>query len=92
MPEVDDQLPVPEELAASLRRVVSGHKAETIYGAQGTPVAILVPVAETDAPTGRERFMEQLRAWRSGDPEEQRREWEQLAEVLAEERETGPAG
>ena len=81
-----DNLPVPDELAASLRRVVNGKRPETLYDADGIPVAILVPITEPAAPTAREQFLRQLRAWRHGDPEQQRREWEQLQEALAEER------
>jgi hypothetical protein len=92
MPESDHHLPVPEELAAALRRVVGGQKAETIYDAAGAPVAVLIPVAEPGVLSERERFVQQLRAWRTGDPEEQRREWDQLAEVLAEERGLEAAG
>jgi hypothetical protein len=80
-----DSLPVPDELALSLRRVVNGKEPETLYDAEGTPVAILVPVAEPGSQTTREQFLQQLRAWRDGDQEEQRCEWEQLQEVLAEE-------
>ena len=79
-------LPVPDELAASLRRVVNGGRPETLYNAEGAPVAILVPVTQPSAPSAREQFLQQLRAWRHGDPEEQQREWEQLQELLAEER------
>ena len=85
MPERDN-LPVADELVSSLRRVVSGKQPETVYDTNGTPVAILVPVAEPGGPTAREQFLRQLRAWRDGDPEKQRHEWEQLQEVLAEER------
>jgi antitoxin (DNA-binding transcriptional repressor) of toxin-antitoxin stability system len=83
MPQPDN-LPVPDELAASLRRVVDGKRPETLYDAEGIPVATLVPVGEPAGATAREQFVQQLRAWRHGDPGEQRREWEQLQEVLAE--------
>jgi len=81
-----DSLPSADELAASLRRVVNGRKAETIYDAQGIPVAILVPAVTTGTPAAREHFLQLLRSWREGDPDEQRREWEELEAVLAEER------
>jgi hypothetical protein len=81
-----DNLPVPDDLAASLRRVVNAKQPETLYDTQGAPVAILMPVAEHGQQTARTQFLEQLRAWRRGDPEEQSREWEQLKEVLQEER------
>jgi antitoxin (DNA-binding transcriptional repressor) of toxin-antitoxin stability system len=77
-------LPVADDLAASLRRVVDGGQPETLYDSQGAPVAVLVPVAESGAQTARERFLQQLRAWRQDSPEEQRREWEQLDEVIQE--------
>jgi prevent-host-death family protein len=37
----------------------------------------------------RARFLEQLRSWRDGDPEEQRKTWEQLYEVLKEDGRVG---
>jgi hypothetical protein len=85
MPELDN-LPVSEELAASLRRVVSTKQPETLYDTVGTPVAIFIPVTEPRTQTAREQFLQQLREWHNGDPEAQRREWEQLQEVLTEER------
>jgi hypothetical protein len=82
-----NDLPVPDELAASLRRVVNDREAETLYASVGAPVAVLSPIAEA-APQARavEQFLAQLRAWRQGNPEQQQAEWEQLQEVLAEER------
>ena len=83
-------LPLPDDLAASLQRVVNGKRAETLYDTHGNPVALLLPVVEPRAPTAREQFVQQLRAWRQGDQEEQCREWEQLEEALKEERLTEP--
>jgi hypothetical protein len=79
-----NDLPVPDELAASLRRVVNDREAETLYDSEGAPVAVLSPIAEA-APQARavEQFLAQLRAWRQGNPEQQQAEWEQLQEVLA---------
>jgi hypothetical protein len=90
MPE-RDTLPMADELAASLRRVVNGRKAETLYDAHGAPVATLVPVTDMSTPSAREQFLHLLRSWREGDPEQQRLEWEQLEKVLAEERLAEPS-
>jgi hypothetical protein len=57
-----DSLPSAEELAASLRRVIDGRKAETIYDAQGIPVAIIVPAATTSTPAARAEFLQLLRS------------------------------
>jgi len=81
-----DKLPLPDQWTASLRRVVTGKQPETLYDATGAPVAIILPATEPTPPNVRDGFLQQLRAWRHGDPEAQRREWEQLQEVLAEER------
>jgi hypothetical protein len=48
-------------------------------------------VDETGSPVDCERFLQLLRSWREGDPEQQRLEWEQLEEVLAEERLVEPS-
>jgi hypothetical protein len=81
-----DSLPSADELAALLRRVVNDRKAETIHDAQGIPVAILVPAITTGTPAARDQFLQLLRELRQGDPDEQRRQWEELEAVLAEER------
>jgi hypothetical protein len=81
-----DNLPLPDQLAASLRRVVTGGQPETLYDAAGTAVAVILPATEPASLNARDQFLQQLRAWRQGNPEAQRREWEQLQEVLAEER------
>src|SRR5438046_1387268 len=41
-----NNLPVPEELAASLRHVVNDREAETLYDSEGAPVAVLSPMAQ----------------------------------------------
>jgi hypothetical protein len=81
-----DLLADSEELVASLRRVVEGQTAEIVRDANGAPVALLTPVIAPATPAAREAFLEAFRAWRGGDPAEQLRDWEQLEEVLAEER------
>jgi alanyl-tRNA synthetase len=82
-----EDLPATDELAASPRRVVDDQQAETLYDSKGAPVAILSPIADEE-PRRREteQFLELMRSWRHGDHEQQRTEWEQLATVLAEER------
>lgn len=49
-----------------------GQKALGVVAHPGTPSAAAA------------RFVQQLRSWREGDSETQRKEWEQLEEVLAE--------
>jgi hypothetical protein len=82
-------LPVAADLAATLRRVVSNGRAETLYDTQGTAVAILVPANEAGTASARDQFLQLLRELRDGDPDEQRRQWVELEEVLAEERSLG---
>jgi antitoxin (DNA-binding transcriptional repressor) of toxin-antitoxin stability system len=81
-----DSLPSAEELAALLRRAINDRKSETIYDAQGVPVAFLVPASRPGTPAARAEFLQLLRELREGDPDEQRRQWEELEAVLAEER------
>jgi hypothetical protein len=83
MPKPDD-LPGPEDLAASLRRAIDGRKTETVYNSAGAPIAVLVPVAERGSSVARDQFVQLLRELRDGDPDVQRCQWEQLEEVLSE--------
>jgi hypothetical protein len=86
-----DALPVAHELETILRRVVSDRRAETLYDTQGAPVAILLPVTEAGTATARDLFLQLLRELREGNADEQRRQWEELEAVLAEERSLGSA-
>lgn len=81
-----DALPSAEVLTEALRRVVNGRKAETIYDAQGIPVAILSPAVTSGTPAARAELLQMLRDLRDGDPDEQRRQWEELEAVLIEDR------